>query len=168
MKKKEEYSNVEAHHIIFRFVATNESKSWLINLPTNHSLVPLCQWFVSCIGVATWDKWHGSCNRATEWYAYVFAYPWSLLASSTGAKDLPQETWMILMSVLSSLDQQDNLPMTWCVPLVFVSFGCSIDLFWPVDSTPMLLEEQCRTLQPPPVLNGKKWIWKPGKNCRVC
>lgn len=41
----------------------------------------------------------------------------------------------------------------------FVSFGRAIDLFWPVDSTPMLLEEQCSTVE-----KGKKWIWKLGKN----
>lgn len=63
---------------------------WLTDLPTNHFLVPLCQWFVSCIGGAAWEKWHGACYRATEWYAYVFASAWSLQAWSTGAKDLPR------------------------------------------------------------------------------
>lgn len=29
----------------------------------------------------------------------------------------------------------------------FVSFGCAIYMFWPVDGSPMLLEEQYRTLQ---------------------
>lgn len=37
-----------------------------------------------------WEKWHGACYRATECYAYVFASAWSLLAWSTGAKDLPR------------------------------------------------------------------------------
>lgn len=64
---------------------------WLTDLPTNYFLVPVCQWFVSCIGVAAREKWHGSCYHATEWYAYVFASAWSLLAWSTGAKDLPRK-----------------------------------------------------------------------------
>lgn len=63
---------------------------WLTDLPTNNFLVPLCHWFVSCIGGAAWEKWHGACYRATGWYAYVFASAWSLLAWSTGAKDLPR------------------------------------------------------------------------------
>lgn len=63
---------------------------WLTDLPTNHFLVPVCQWFVSCIGGAAWDKWHGSCYRATKWYAYEFASAWSLLAWSTGAMDPPR------------------------------------------------------------------------------
>lgn len=82
------YSTAMSKYIT-HFMATN-SDSWLTNLPTNHFLVPLCQWFVSCIGVAAWDKWHGSCYHATEWYAYVFTSTRSLLVWSTGAKDLPR------------------------------------------------------------------------------
>lgn len=37
----------------------------------------------------------------------------------------------------------------------FVSFGCSIDLFSPVDSTPMLLEEQLQNAAAAASLKGK-------------
>lgn len=76
-------------HLCLIVMATR-TEWYLTDLQTNHFLVPVCQWFVSCVGVAAWEKWHGSCCNATEWYAYVFASPWSLLAWSNGATDLPR------------------------------------------------------------------------------
>lgn len=63
------------------------------DLSTNHSLVPVCQWFVSCIGWAAWENWHGE----TQCYAHVFGSAWILLVWSTehGAKDLPgRHEWL--------------------------------------------------------------------------
>lgn len=43
-----------------------------------------------------------------------------------------QETWMILVSMFSSLDQQDNLLKTWCVHLVLYYSGAQIPFIFTV------------------------------------
>lgn len=86
-------TSLKVYCIVVLFSWEQNKTTWrLTDLQTNHSLVPVCQWFVSCIGGAAWENWHGACYRATEWYAYVFGSAWSLLVWRTehGAKELPR------------------------------------------------------------------------------
>lgn len=80
-----------------------------------------------CVGKMTWSLL--SCNRVVCLCVCVSMEPTGMKHWSQGST---QETWMILVSMFSSLDQQDNLLETWCVPLSFVLFRCSRDLFFSV------------------------------------
>lgn len=141
-------------------VMATSTEWWWTDWPTNHFLVPVCHWFVSCIGRAAWEKWHGACYRTTGWYAYVFASAWSLLAWSTGAKDLPRRHEWFWCPMFSSLDQQDNLLKTWCVPLSFVLFRGSCYFQYM-----MVLSVLCGGVGK---TKDKSWQHTPNKSQLVC
>lgn len=80
-----------------------------------------------CVGKMTWSLL--SRNRVVCLCVCVNMEPTGMKHWSQGST---QETWMILVSMFSSLDQQDNLLKTWCVPFSFVLFSCSRGLFFSV------------------------------------